>query len=176
MKIAITGHVNIEKANGKKLIDYRKYDEEVFEKVYEEIALMMEKVFEDLHIEKNDVVLISGMARGVDEIFALYAMNNGLPLFAAIPHKIYWHKARKESAIRYDEILEYAKKSAGFQEISKNYKNIGSSFFARNQFMVDMADIVISYMKYNSPGTMDTIKRAKEAGKYYGNVLDLITK
>ncbi|SMC10069.1 DNA-processing protein DprA [Nitratiruptor tergarcus] len=176
MKIAITGHVNIEKANGKKLIDYRKYDEDIFNKVYGEIDSMMNRIFQDLSVDKNEVVLISGMARGVDEIFALYAMNNGLALFAAIPHKIYWHKARKESAIRYDEILEYAKKSAGYEEISKRYKNIGSSFFARNQYMVDMVDIVISYMKYNSSGTMDTIKRAKEAGKYYGNILDLITK
>jgi hypothetical protein len=66
------------------------------------------------------------------------------------------------------------KKTAGFKEIQKGYKNISSSFFARNQYMVDMADMVISYLKYPSSRTFDTIKRAKDAYKYYGNITDIL--
>jgi predicted Rossmann fold nucleotide-binding protein DprA/Smf involved in DNA uptake len=174
MKIAITGHVNIEKANNKKMINFRKYNEEIFNKVYKEIDLMMKQIFKDLPISKNNLVLISGMARGVDEIFALYAIENNINLFLAIPYKISWHMGRKESALNYDKILEYAKNSSGFEEIKKGYKNTQNAFFARNQYMVDIADIVISYSKYNSSGVIDTIKRAKKAEKYYGNITDLL--
>jgi hypothetical protein len=131
MKIAITGHVNIEKANGKKMLDYNKYDEEIFNKVYNEIKTMMEKIIKDLSINKDSLTLISGMARGVDEIFTLYAIKNNFKLFASIPYSISWHKARDGSAINYDEILNYAKKTAGFKEIQKGYKNISSSFFCK---------------------------------------------
>lgn len=175
MKVAITGHVNIEKANGKNLIDFRKYDEEVFNKVYNEIEMFMNNFYKDL-IKKEDLVLISGMARGADEIFALYAMKNNLKLFLAIPYRISWHKTRKESAINYDEILEYAKNSEGFEEIKKGYKNTKNSYFARNQYMVDIADTIISYLKYNSTGTLDTINRAKKANKYFGNIGNIVIK
>jgi len=171
MKIAITGHVNIEKANNYKLVDFRKYNDEVFQKVYNEIESMMNKIIIDLSIDKDKLILYSGMARGVDEIFALYAIKNNIALFAVIPYKIFWHKSRKESAIEYDKILEYAKKTAGYKEVKKGYKNTPNSYFARNQFMVDEADMVISYLKYPSSGTLDTINRAKKVDKYYGNIV-----
>jgi hypothetical protein len=40
--------------------------------------------------------------------------------------------------------------------------------------MVDIADTIISYLRYNSTGTLDTINRAKKANKYFGNIGKLL--
>jgi len=173
-KIAVTGHLNVEKANNDDLVDFRKYNDDTFKKVYSEIEFVMNETLKKLSINKEDLILYSGMARGVDEIVALYAIDNNIKLFAAVPYTINWHKSRKESAIEYDKILEYAKKTAGYKEIKKGYKNTLNSYFARNQYMVDESNIVISYLKYYSTGSMDTIKRAAKAEKYYGNISELL--
>jgi hypothetical protein len=156
------------------MFDYNKYDEEIFNKVYNEIKTMMEKIIKDLSINKDSLTLISGMARGVDEIFTLYAIKNNFKLFASIPYSLSWHKARNGSAINYDEILNYAKKQQDSKKYKKVIKIYQVLFFARNQYMVDMADMVISYLKYPSSRTFDTIKRAKDAYKYYGNITDIL--
>ena len=64
MKIAITGHTDIEKANGKKRPEGRVYDEAVFRKVYSEVETMIREVLKKLGIALRDVTLITGMARG----------------------------------------------------------------------------------------------------------------
>ncbi len=87
MKIAITGHADIEKANGKKRPAGMVYDEAVFRKVYEEIGMMMQTVSKNIGVGHDDMTLITGMARGVDEIFAHYAMAQDLSLIAAIPYR-----------------------------------------------------------------------------------------
>lgn len=175
LKLAVTGHVNIEKANGKEMLDPQEYDPDVFDMVKREIERMLAAVIEKEEIESKNLTLITGMARGVDDIVALYAMEHNLPLIAAIPYRLSWHRARKDSAIEYDRIIEYIDKrdDSLYKEIEKGFEETPNAFFARNQYMVDEADLVVSYLKYRSTGTLDTIGRAKAAEKYFCNIDEL---
>lgn len=122
------------------------------------------------------VRIIVGMARGVDEIAGIVAMDMGLEIICCVPHSIAWHKNRVASnrgrvqALLYDRFLNYNK--AFWYEIRKTYSS-GWPFanFARNAFMVDLADKVISFKCYDSTGTDHCIKLAKKANKYAGNII-----
>jgi hypothetical protein len=184
MKIAITGHANIENALDYPLIDEgNNYNITVYEKVYIDILTALFNISEKLNIPFSNFNLISGMARGVDEIFALIAVYNNLPLHLSIPNSVNWHKHRLPSrglraqAIHYDFILQNGNIQT-ISEIKKDYMNGNYKYanMARNQHMIDIADIIISYKvpEYSSAGTDDGIYRAQKANKYYGNVFDLI--
>lgn len=184
MIIAITGHANIEKALGMELLteDGSSYNHDAYKKVYHDIIQALIKICDKHNITFNQLTLVSGMARGVDEIFAAIAIHYKLPLILSIPSSIRWHKDRDPSrgiraqAVYYDYILKQPNIIKIF-EIKKNYNNGNYHFvnMARNQHMVDIANIVISYRvsTYDSNGTDDCIKRAKEQNKYYGNVEDI---
>ena len=115
------------------------------------------------------------MARGVDEIAGLVAMDKGLTLICSVPHSVEWHKNRENTskgrvqAIFYDKFIEYPRSS--WVEIKKSYSG-GHQFanFARNCFMVDSATDVVSFKQYDSTGTDHCIKYAKKENKYIGNI------
>ena len=170
--LAFTGHTNIEKCYGIEQIP-EKYNQEAFESCYQDI-----KNYIDSYIKKysNDkIIIITGMARGVDEIAGLVAMDKGLTLICSVPHSIEWHKNRENTskgrvqAIYYNKFIEYSR--ASWIEIKKSYSG-GHQFanFARNCFMVDIATDVVSFKQYDSSGTDHCIKYAKSEGKYIGNI------
>ena len=119
--------------------------------------------------------IIVGMARGVDEIAGLVAMDMGLPIICCVPHSIAWHSGREPTnkgyvqARYYQRFLNYP--HATWYEIRKTY-SCGWPFanFARNAAMVDLANKVLSFKCYDSAGTDHCIKLAKKAGKYAGNI------
>lgn len=170
--LAFTGHTNIEKCYGIEQIP-EKYNQEAFESCYLDI-----KNYIDSYIKKysNDkIIIITGMARGVDEIAGLVAMDKGLTLICSVPHSVDWHKNRtctskgRVQAIYYNKFIEYPRSS--WVEIKKSYSG-GHQFanFARNCFMVDIATDVVSFKQYDSSGTDHCIKYAKSEGKYIGNI------
>lgn len=169
MVIALTGHVKIEKALSLPVVDetLRTYNEEAYEIAKKDIFNALKK--EIPNIENEDVIFVSGMARGGDEIFADIAIELNKKLILCVPDSIKWHKRQKESAIKYDEILAYSK--ADIREIKKNYNdgNYYTSYHARNQAMIDLIDdegFLLAFYRYdNSPGVLDTIKRAEKANK-----------
>ncbi len=180
MKIAFTGHTNIEKANGKEIAQNGTlYNPEILKQVVDEITFTLFNWCKEKGINFYELEIISGMARGVDEVVALMAIQHNLKLILAIPNSVSWHKNRAPSrdvraqAIYYDYILEYNKLE--INQIKKDY-GTGHPFanFARNQFMVDIADKVFSYKKYNSTGTDHCIKAAKKKGNYQGNIPELL--
>ncbi|QCT95034.1 hypothetical protein FE773_07470 [Caminibacter mediatlanticus TB-2] len=172
--IGATGHIDIEKAlniNPKKE-DLSEYDENLLDNMYK-------KLDELLNGLKN-ITFISGMARGWDEIIALFAIKNNYNLILAIPNSVKWHKNRiykkRVQAIFYDRILEY--KKAKIYEINKIYndKFYYYSYFARNQFIVDNSDIILTFYGYKSGGTLDCIKRAKKLNKCIFNFYEIIRR
>lgn len=182
MIIGITGHTNIEKATGIKLLESGEvYNQESVEFIIRQIELVLRGICDLYNTEFNDLTLVSGMARGVDEIFAEVAYRNQLKLILTIPNSIKWHKNRDRSrgvraqAINYDRYLTY-ENTIEVLEIPKVYNGKVYKFanFARNQSIIDESNIVISYKSYDSAGTNDAIAGAKAAGKYFGNVPDLV--
>lgn len=183
-KIALTGHTNIEKCFDEKLIDNgNEYNIIAYNKAYLEIERYLFNIIEEKGLDKKDVAIISGMARGADEIIADIAYNHGMKLILSIPNSINWHKNRelrnlkdvsiRAQAINYDKFLKY--ENVEIYQIKKDYgdgKHIYANF-ARNQHMVDICDILISFKKYDSTGTDHCIKAGKRQNKYYGNVESL---
>lgn len=181
MILALTGHTNIEKCFNFILENEGvKYNQTAYDLTYNSIEESVLNIRNQYCINHDDFILVSGMARGADEVFAEVAFRNNFKLYLSIPASVEWHKFRSHSnnrrvqAINYDKYLNYASKVF---EIPKNYKseyfpNMQYRYanFARNQHMVDISNKVISFKQYNSTGTDDCIKRAKEANKYLGNI------
>lgn len=180
MKIALTGHTNIEKANNLKLLNNgEQYDPVAYKLTYDAMVQGLKDISADQGFDFNNLELITGMARGADEVFAMIALDFNLKLICSIPHSVQWHRNRDYSrgvraqAIQYDKILSYCKKNNyPICEIKKNYNDKVFQFanFARNQHMVDSADFLISYKRYDSTGTDHCIDLGKSVGKYLGNV------
>ena len=182
MKIALTGHTNIEKCYGYKIINGgEKYNNDCFELAYNEIYDSLRLLCKLNNLKFEELTLISGMARGADEVFAEIAYRNNLKLILSIPHSVNWHKNRsnrrtidkeeiRAQAIEYDKYLNYDKSE--IFEIKKNYNNEQFMFanFARNKHMVDVCDYLISFKRYDSTGTDHCIKEGNKQNKYFGNV------
>lgn len=170
--LAFTGHTNIEKCYNIEQIP-EKYNHEVFCCCYYDIKNYIDSYIKKYPNEK--IIIITGMARGVDEVAGHIAIDLGLDIICAVPHSIEWHKNRENTskgrvqAIYYNRFLKYEK--ASWVEIKKFYSG-GHKFanFARNCFMVDIATDVVSFKQYDSTGTDHCIKYAKSEGKYIGNI------
>lgn len=112
--------------------------------------------------EEKPTKLISGMALGVDMIFAMIAIENNLPLIAAVPfvgqEKIWPQKSQKI----YNDILSYAKTEKiivceGGYSAYKMQK--------RNEYMVNNCDKIIAVFDGSDGGTGNCVKYAKTINK-----------
>lgn len=181
MKLAITGHTNIEKIYNLPLpLHGQIYDKTSWDKLYSQLYFGVLNFLEEKDLSFSELTFISGMARGVDEVWASIAKHNNIPLILSIPNSIAWHKSRpfsrgiRAQAIYYDWILNYDKLEVF--EIRKDYnspncsENYPYANAARNQHMVDISDYVFSFKSYDSTGTDDCIKRAQQLNKYKGNL------
>ena len=175
--IAFTGHTNIEKCTGRTLVKMGEvYDKTSYDMIYNDIQLFMEKLANKKQMKISDFTIVVGMARGIDEIVALYAINMNINLIISVPFKVEWHKNRgpsrgiRSQAIWYDYILAYPKLT--IREIPKGNHYFAN--FARNVDMVEIANAVVSYKKYDSAGTDHCIKEAKKRNKYLGNIPDIL--
>ena len=199
--LAFTGHTNIEKCyDEKQLPDGFSYNcsevngqgDDSANKLYRQIKKAIEifiwqntqnelqfvsidKPMKPVQAPKKIPRIIVGMARGVDEIAGLVAMDMGLHIICCVPHSIAWHSGREPTnkgyvqARYYQRFLNYPHTT--WYEIRKTY-SCGWPFanFARNAAMVDLANKVLSFKCYDSAGTDHCIKLAKKAGKYAGNI------
>lgn len=184
--LAITGHADIESAfaDNKEEIGY---NSETFNKVETYIDEMINAIIKYKNVSLQNIVFISGMARGVDEIFAIYAVKHKLSLQLFVPNSVNWHQFRdlrangtRAQAYDYQYIVDYVKEkntlgdyNSQIFEIRKEYNGELYKFanFARNQAMVDNCDNLISVLVNSSSGTEDCIKRGKDTNKYLGNCI-----
>lgn len=176
MKIAITGHMNIERCHGIDQTNNHTYDISALIRTYNAIEEYLKDLCISKRVQFSDLTLISGMARGVDEIVATIAMNNNLKLIISVPKSVEWHRNKKlqdtpniKIQADYDTILKYYNLEIVEVNNNLNQGNYGY-FLARNQSMVDLSDFVLSYQCYDSEGTSDCVERAKEKNKFIANI------
>ena len=110
----------------------------------------------------DNTTLISGMALGIDTLFAEIAINMKFPFIAAIPcweqDKV-WPVKSKEL---YGNLL--ANKLCNiYQVYSGPYNN--SCMQLRNQWMVDNCDLLIAVWDGTPGGTANCVKYAEAQGK-----------
>lgn len=90
--LAFTGHTNIEKAYGLCQIP-EIYNADAYDACYSDIKKYIESYINKYNNEK--IIIIVGMARGVDEIAGIVAMDMNLDIICSVPHSIEWHKNRE---------------------------------------------------------------------------------
>ncbi len=155
MKIAITGH------RPNKLGD----DYDLTSPLILSIKQYLQDMLDDhmLHATDNsDITLISGMALGIDTLWAELAIENGLQLIAAIPcqnHESLWSKASIE---RYHKILNNPLTTI---IMVTNEPYSGICMQKRNEYMVNNCDLLVSVWDGTSGGTGNCVTYAKSVGR-----------
>lgn len=152
MKIAITGH------RPNKLWGYNYYTEKYLE---------LGRQIRNILIENNATHIISGMALGVDTIYALVGLKlkrtimPKLVIECAIPCLNHSSKWLKSSVDLYNKILRKANIITYVSE--QNYTT--SCMQKRNEYMVNNCDLLIAVWDGTAGGTKNCIDYAKRVGK-----------
>lgn len=150
MIICVTGH-RPDKLYGYDLTDPRWQD--------------LKNIFKEKLIEMKCTNAISGMALGVDTIFALAVLElkkegHPLQLHCALPCPEQCKKWNHVDIVRYREILMEAKT---VKVVADHYE--ADVMQKRNEYMVDHSDIVLAVWNGKKSGTENCIKYAEKMGK-----------
>ena len=124
-----------------------------------------------LREEHPDIIIISGMAEGWDEMLAVIAVRNNIPFHAYIPHPTYgdyyWGRKSLLNRNRLDRFQELVGQAKNVHVSALElYVNGTHANFIRNQDMVDACDMALVYNP-ESRGTRDAVMRLKQANKPY---------
>lgn len=106
-------------------------------------------------------MLISGMALGVDMLFAEMAIERDLDLLAAIPCNGQDSRWPQKSKNRYNKILSY--KNCKKVVIAKSYSPWVMQ--QRNKYMIDNCDVLIAVWNGSSGGTCNAVQHAEKTSK-----------
>ena len=152
MKVCVTGH-RPDKLYGYDL-NHKNYTK-------------LKKLLKDLLVDLGCTEAISGMALGVDTLYALAVLelrDEGYPikLHCAIPCKNHCSAWSSASRKQYADILAKADKVVLVSD--EEYKPWLMQ--KRNEYMVDRADKVIAVWNGTSGGTANCVKYAKAEGKH----------
>jgi uncharacterized phage-like protein YoqJ len=113
----------------------------------------------EVYLEEHDglVHAYSGMARGVDTIFATQALRMGIPLYAALPFEGFDAQWGANDRRVLEELLSQAKHvEIVCEEGSK------AAYQARNQFLVDSSNVLLAYVvPGKAGGTANCVAYAK---------------
>jgi uncharacterized phage-like protein YoqJ len=144
MKIAVTGH-RPDKLGKDYLLE-------------SPFVKMIKKRLEEIVDEKQPTHMITGMALGIDTLWAKIAIEKDIPLIAAIPfigQELVWPRVSRET---YKEILDWHK-------TTKIIVSEGSfahwKMQARNEWMVNHCDLLVAVWNGTSGGTANCIKYAE---------------
>lgn len=152
MKICVTGH------RPNKIYGY-----DIHNKQWTELK----KKFKKLLVKHNCDEAITGMALGVDTVFALAVLelkeegNGNIKLHCAIPCRNHSGKWNKESVVLYNYILSKADTVKLISD--EEYKPWLMQ--KRNEYMVDLADKVIAVWDGSKGGTYNCVSYAEKRDK-----------
>ena len=151
MKICVTGH-RPNKLYGYNLSNPRWY--------------RLKEHFKSILKENNCDEAITGMALGVDTVFALAVLELkaegcDIKLHCAIPCRNYSCKWIKESVDLYNDILS----KADMVKLVSDEEYKPWLMQKRNEYMVDLADKVIAVWDGSKGGTANCVNYAEKVGK-----------
>lgn len=148
MKITITGH------RPDKLDNDYTYQSELSKKIIKVLQEQIELL--------KPTEMISGMALGIDTIWAVLAIKNKIPLHASIPCEEHSGKWPKPSQDLYRKLLRYSKCEAVL--VSEGYYTPGC-MQKRNEYMVDRCDMLIAVWDGTPGGTANCVRYAEKVDK-----------
>jgi uncharacterized phage-like protein YoqJ len=148
MIVAITGH------RPNKLGNEWNIDGPISEKIKKALKRVLSNV--------EPTRMISGMALGVDTIWALLALEKGIPLTAAIPCKNHSSKWTKSNQDVYNSILTNPLTTV---HIVSDEEYNDTCMQNRNIFMVDNSDLLVAVWNETAGGTANCVNYAKKQNK-----------
>lgn len=161
--IAITGHRPHKLGN-----DYNLTSPMVMK-----IKKSMTSILGELHLKNgSEIILITGMALGIDTLFAKMAIENDIPFIAAIPFKGQERLWNESSKAEYRFMLQLAKEIV-ICDINERgsyswYSNKPETPFSRtkmqtrNEWMVDNCDHLIAVWDGSAGGTANCVAYADQ--------------
>ena len=153
MKIAITGHRPSKLGNDYDLTS--PLIGRIKERILEELALNVP--------EGEDMIFITGMALGIDTLFAKIAVELGIPFIAAIPNTLQARLWPKKSVEVWRELLN---KAAQVVDVSGGASSYHIHHLQkRNEWMVNTCDILIAVWDESHGGTANCVEYAKSKEK-----------
>lgn len=150
MKIAITGH-RPNKLNG----DYNLTGPLVIAFIRPELQKIIDTV--------KPTLLISGMALGIDTLWAQMAIDNKIPFLAALPCWEQDSQWPNISRSRYHSILKNPLCTTHF--VHEGYYN-NFCMQKRNEYMVNACDFLIAVWDGTPGGTANCLRYAEQTGRF----------
>lgn len=108
-----------------------------------------------------DLIMITGMALGVDTIFAKLAIAKGIPFVACVPCRDQDKMWIPEAKVEYKDLLSKAIKTILVTDAPYSAKVMD----VRNQFMVRNSDEVIAVWDNSPSGTANAVYYARNQKK-----------
>lgn len=156
MKIAITGHRPNKLGN-----DYNLTSPLILSIKQQIIDTLDEQKFKG-GVDINNLTLITGMALGIDTLFAKIAIENNIPFIAAIPcagQSSMWPAKSKQI---YQDIVNHPLCT---KEWISTLPYSPQLMQQRNKWMVDNCDLLIAVWDGTSGGTANCIKYANSINR-----------
>lgn len=154
MKVMITGH------RSQKLEKYLTEDELK--------PILVDKLF---RLPRPVTYMVSGMAIGVDIVWAEIAIEKDIPLIAAVPFVGQSSRWSIEQQKRYDKVLNNKLTSV---KIVSPGSYAPAKLLLRNEWMVDYSDFLLGVCDYSKSGTSSCINYAKKK-RLNGSIFNLKT-
>lgn len=156
MKIAITGHRPNKLGNDYDLTS------PLIKKIKDRILIIIMNNSSPTQLDNKEITLISGMALGIDTLFAKIAIENNIPFIAAIPCVEQYKMWPDESIDRYFDIVNHPLCT---QHYCTDSVYNTTCMQIRNEWMVDNCDILIAVWDGSSGGTANCVKYAESKNK-----------
>jgi len=142
IRIMVTGH------RPNKLFGYNIRDPQ-----YDDIRTFFRAIFKKAQDKYDLVTAVSGMALGVDSIFAQEALAMNIPLFAYVPFKGQESIWNEKDRTEYKRLLERATDVRVVSSVNKNDKStVVKALLKRNEEMVDNSDLMLAVWNGDSSG------------------------
>lgn len=148
MKIAITGHRPNKLGN-----DYD-LSSDLIKRIKAELQFIIDKY--------KPAQLISGMALGIDTLWAKLAIENNIPLLAALPCQNQDKMWPQKSKLIYKDLLD---NSLTTSHLVTDCEYNSKCMQDRNIYMVDNCDLLIAVWDGTSGGTGNCVRYANTVGK-----------
>lgn len=151
MKIAITGHRPNKLGN----------DYDLKSPLILKIKDKIQSIIDHEILQFKDITLITGMALGIDTLFAKIAIESKLPFIAAIPfegQEKMW--PTKSQSLYYD-----IRSKASSTRVICDGGYSPQKMQIRNEWMVNNCDLLIAVWDGTSGGTANCVKYAESVGK-----------
>jgi len=126
----------------------------------------LRSILAGLKEREDDLVAVTGMALGADQVFAEECIRLGIPFIAAVPFRGQESRWPAASQMRYQEIIKQAREIVVVDEIPAYHSDhFGGKLACRNKWMVDHSKLTIAVWSGAPGGTaraVEMVRRRKD--------------